>query len=182
MPNPNDTSGISEEFYEKLLSYIDALPENEKNRLLYGNVVNNQSEQVRAKLYEIIADLQLLNLDQIIEILDNDEFEKQKKALNILNSDKPFYDKRDLEKFSNLRKIIQKKFPERGKRSTKKPFLSSKEKEVWICECGNTIELDKYCGSCKRDIYGFTALEMAPPRAIEIIDEKIDLISEFIPR
>src|SRR5207249_5006597 len=55
MPNPNDTSGISEEFYEKLLSYIDALPENEKNRLLYGNVVNNQSEQVRAKLYEIIA-------------------------------------------------------------------------------------------------------------------------------
>jgi uncharacterized protein YbjQ (UPF0145 family) len=181
MPNPNDTSGISEEFYKKLLSYIDALPEDKKNQLLYDNVANNQSEQVRTKLYEIIEDLQLLNLDQIIEILDNTEFEKQKKALKILNSDKPFYNKIDLEKLSTLRNSIEKKFPERGKRSTKKQFLSSKEKEVWVCECGNTVELDKYCGGCKRDIYGFTSHEMSPPRAIEAIDEKIDLITEFIP-
>jgi hypothetical protein len=62
-------------------------------------------------------------------------------------------------------------------------LLSSKEKDVWICECGKVIDIAyKYCHSCEKDIYGFRATELAihPPAVREYIKQKIDVIRYYL--
>jgi hypothetical protein len=67
----------------------------------------------------------------------------------------------------SLIEIIKTKFPERGSRSMKKQLLSSKEKEVWNCECNKTNDIGSYCSACKKDIYGFTINEVSPPKVLQ---------------
>lgn len=71
-------------------------------------------------------------------------------------------------------------FVERGNRSMKKQLLSSKEKEVWICDCGKTNDNDNNCSGCQQDIYGFKPKELKPSVADKYIEQKIDLISEYV--
>ena len=57
----------------------------------------------------------------------------------------------------------------------------SKEKEVWICKCGNKNdkELD-YCSNfgCNKDKFGFLERETNPPKAIKKLEENIEIIKE----
>ena len=62
----------------------------------------------------------------------------------------------------------------------KKQLLSSKEKEVWTCECSKTNDIGSYCSSCKKDIYGFTSNEVSPPKVLTNLDENISLITEYV--
>jgi len=84
-----------------------------------------------------------------------------------------------LERFKQLNAIIKSSFPERGSRTVQKSFLS-KEKEVWTCECGKINFIDASCSGCKRDIYGFTYAETNPVKAAQLLDEKIELVEEFL--
>ena len=59
-------------------------------------------------------------------------------------------------------------------------MLTSKEKEVWVCECGKTNEIGVYCNGCGQDIYGFEENEMKPITANNHIGQTIELISEYI--
>ena len=180
IPTENEPSENFEDFYGKLLIFVDALELEKKRQLLYDSIFKNENDKILSKLYQAVEELQVLDLERIIQILNSQEFQNQKRALRIFNADKPFYNKEDLKKLKSLITIIQTKFPERGKRSTKKQFFSSKEKEIWICECGNSIDVGKYCGNCKKDIYGFTSEELSPPNAISLVEEKISLISEYL--
>ena len=62
----------------------------------------------------------------------------------------------------------------------KKQLLSSKEKEVWTCECSKTNDMDAYCSGCGQDIYGFKQTEVNASTAQDFIGQKIELISEYI--
>lgn len=115
-----------------------------------------------------------------MELINLDNFQKQKRATRIITYDKPFYNKQDIEKLKSLIEIIRTKFPERGSRSMKKQLLSSKEKEVWTCECSKTNDIDSYCSGCKKDIYGFTTNEVSPPKVLTNLEEKISLIAEYV--
>ena len=67
---------------------------------------------------------------------------------------------------------------ERVIKTTKKQMLSSKEKDVWTCECGKTNnEIEGYCGSCNKDIYGFKTNEKTPSNVASYIQQKIELNS-----
>jgi hypothetical protein len=60
-------------------------------------------------------------------------------------------------------------------------MLSSKEKPVWICECGETNEMnDLYCTNCRKDIYGFNENEKNPLKVIEILQNKINILSSLL--
>jgi hypothetical protein len=156
------------------------MPENKKIELLYDSMAKNDSEPLILKLSEIINDLQLLDLNRVARIIELDDFKIQKRALRIVTYDKQFYNKKDIEKLNSLIDSVRKTFPERGARSMKKQLLSSKEKEVWTCECGKTNDIGNYCGNCKKDIYGFTATEVSPPKALINLKEKISLIAEYV--
>ena len=76
--------------------------------------------------------------------------------------------------------LISEKFPERGTRSTKKQLLSSKEKDIWICECKKTNDSNVYCENCFKDIYGFQTQEPSPIKISILLNQKIELLKSLI--
>lgn len=168
----------SEEFYKTLLEYIDYLPEKEKIELLYTSIANEDNERIVSKILKIISDLKLLDFARVRDVLTNDTFKIRKRGLCAATYDKLFYDRNDKNDLLQLVELIEQTFPERGTRKTQKQLLS-KEKEVWICECGKTADLGEYCFNCGKDIYGFKSDEVKPIHVQTDIKEKIELLSEF---
>jgi hypothetical protein len=74
---------------------------------------------------------------------------------------------------------IELTFKEKGQRSTKKGLLSSKEKEIWICECGHQNDMGDYC-SCGKDLYGFKEKEVNAERALSVLRRRSSLIKECL--
>jgi len=120
-------------------------------------------------------------MKKIMSLLSNSDFKKQKIGLRIATYDKSFYDKDDIENLNQNKNFIDSAFKERGEITTKKQLLSSKEKDVWNCECGNkSVEIGEYCGTCNNDIFGFKESEMKPKEIVNYINQKIELIIEYI--
>lgn len=177
-------NGITEEvkeFYKHLLPYMEALPENIRVDLLYNSIANETNDVLVFYLCDIIRELNLLDLNNVEALLHLTEFQKQKRGLRVVTYDKAFYNKDDIQKLTSLRDYITSTFTERGTKTMKKQMLSSKEKEVWVCECGKTNDIEyTHCQSCQKDIYGFGASEVSPAKAIQNIENKISLISAFV--
>ncbi|WP_346238086.1 hypothetical protein ABDK00_003320 [Niabella insulamsoli] len=112
-------------------------------------------------------------------MIQDANFDIQKKGLGLLSAHKNFYSPKDLHNFKEILQLIEDNFKERGSRAFKKQLLSSKEKEVWSCECGKVgNDLDEFCSTCGKDIFGFTNQEPHPSKIPVIIKERIELISE----
>ncbi len=173
------SNSSSEKFYRSLIDYVDALPDEKKLDLLYNNIKEEPNGQIALKLSEIIKELDLLDFSRSVELLKSNNFQIQKRGLRVITYDKPFYNKQDIQDLKKIRDYIKAIFIERGKRTTKKQLLS-KEKEVWICECGKTNDIDTYCIGCEQDIYGFKQNEMKPTKAANHIEQKVELISEYL--
>lgn len=168
-------------FHKQVLNFVDALPESKKIELLYKHIEKEDNEQLALKLCNIVNELDLLDLGKCLEFLQSKVFQSQKRALWIMTYDKAFYNKQDLIDFEVIKKIVDTSFIERGTRTTKKQLLSSKEKEIWNCECGKANnDIDSYCSNCKNDIYGFKSTETKPAVISDYIRHKIDLIMELI--
>ena len=61
----------------------------------------------------------------------------------------------------------------------KKGVLSSKEKEIWTCECGKQNDITDIC-NCGKNIYGFYPGEVSPQEAIKNINLKTELIKDYL--
>ncbi|MGC4038665.1 MAG: YbjQ family protein [Chitinophagaceae bacterium] len=167
-------------FYKLFAGYIDSLRENKKKDLLYSTIMNDMNEQLAIKLCTVIKELNLFDAERIMALLKADNFKAQKRGLRVVTADKSFYNKEDLTELQSIADSIATIFTERGVRSTKKQLLSSKEKEVWTCECGKTNDSGAYCNGCRQDIYGFKENEPKPGEVIAALEQKIELISEFV--
>ena len=133
---------------------------------------DEQNDHLRKKIIEKISELQLVDFERTSEILKNKDFNIQKCGVQILKAEKLSYDKRDIYHISNIIDLVSSSFIERGEKSTRKKMLSSKEMEIWICECGKENDIDKkYCSSCQRDIFGFNEQEANP---IQIKDKLLN--------
>ena len=172
--------GTSENFRKQLISYIDALPDSIKLDLLYNGIQTEQNEKLALKLAEIIGELNLFDFNRIMELLKSENFQTKKIGLRISMYDKPFYNKEDIKDLQTIKNYVKETFIERGKRTMKKQLLSSKEKEVWACECGKTNDIGYICSGCEKDIYGFKSHEVKPTSIDNYIQEKIELIAEFL--
>nr|WP_121272842.1 YbjQ family protein [Pedobacter schmidteae] len=177
--NEQNYPGSTEKFHKLLVGYIDGLPENKKLDLLYKGLIE-ENEQIALKISEIIKELNLFDFDRSMSLLKNESFEIKKRGVRVVTYDKPFYGKQDIHNLQNIKKYIQETFIERGTRTTKKQLLSSKEIEVWTCECGKTNDIEAFCSGCGQDINGFKRNEMKPTTVANYIEQKIDLISEYI--
>ncbi|GEM_PF-84341 len=166
-------------FYKNLLNYIDSLPEDVKVDFLYRKVGEVEADKHALKVLQVIKDLRLLNLLHVEQLLKNESFNKRKRANLILSYDKQNYSINEVDTFLRISASIEEVFPLKGTFSTKKQLLSSKEKDVWICECGRTNDINSNCSSCGNDIYGFKKEEIAPPEALRLISERVSLINEY---
>jgi uncharacterized protein YbjQ (UPF0145 family) len=181
LPGEQLSPSVTNEFHKHLSNFIDGLSEDKKSALLYTSIEKEENEQLALKLCSLVRELNLLDLDKSFALLRNKEFKIQKRGLWTVTYDKPYYGKKDVDDFVNIREFIQKIFVERGTRATKKQLLSSKEKDVWNCECGKTNnEIGAYCTGCSNDIYGFRPTEMKASTIDDFIQQKIELIMEFI--
>lgn len=168
----------SDKFYNAFGTYVDALPEQKKLDLLYS-YLEVEADPLAIKLISIINQFKLFDFSRIVTLLENQNFEIKKRGLQVSISDKAYYSIHDVQEFQKLKTLIGQKFEERGTRTMKKQLLSSKEKEVWICECGKANDIGSYCNGCNKDIYGFKASEIKPQEAIEQLEENIELILEY---
>lgn len=172
---------LVEEYREKLIRFIDGQPDDIKLNLIYSSVENENNNKVLPWITKIIERLNLFDYEKILLLLSAKDFEVKKRAIKIATIDKPFYNQQDKKELEALKIKIEETFTEKVTRSTKKQLLSSKEKEVWICECGKTMDSENlYCSGCGRDTYGFLSDELKPSDAILLLEEKIRFISEYI--
>ncbi|MDB5210077.1 MAG: hypothetical protein JWQ30_904 [Sediminibacterium sp.] len=178
------TFDLSSEQIQKFLSntkmFVDALPSDRKVSLIYNSILEEKDTRLLDVLFYLVKELQLLELEIVQKMLTEENFQIQKRALRLLKYDKPFYNKGDIEQLAAIEEIIKSKFPERGTRSMKKQLLSSKEKEVWACECGKSNDIGMVCTGCTKDIYGFYSGEMNAHAALETIADKTSLINEYL--
>jgi hypothetical protein len=174
----NDSVG-DDGFKRYFLKYIESLDNDEKIDLIYKQL-NAENVFMLEHISNLIKELHLFDNKKCFELLQNDDFEIQKIGIRIATYDKIFYSKNDIDELENLSDYIENNFKIRGKQSTKKQLLSTKEKDVWICECGRVNNIgDEYC-TCQKDIYGFKESEIKPDIAIKIIKEKIELIKMLL--
>ena len=168
-------------FNKNFISFVDTLEESKKINLLYEKIENETNHKVALYLTKVIKELNLFDFEKNNTLLKNSDFKKQKIGLRISTYDKSFYDKKDIENLNQTKSFVSTTFKERGEITTKKQLLSSKEKDIWNCECGNkSIELGENCGSCYNDIFGFKEFEMKPNEVVKYIEQKIELINEYI--
>ncbi|OYQ43381.1 hypothetical protein CHX27_10305 [Flavobacterium aurantiibacter] len=162
-------------------SFVNCLDEEKRHILIYQAIQANYSQNLKNYLVSVIKKLSLFNFKNVQDLLKSEDFKIQKIGLRVAICDKPFYNRSDIDEFELLKMLIEKSFLPRGEISVKKQLLTSKEKEVWNCECGNkNNEIDDYCSSCNLDIYGFYQSETKPNNALRLIDEKIAVICTFI--
>ena len=168
-------------FNKNFIGYIEGLEETKKTTLLYNEIENENNLKIALYLSNIIKELHLFVYDKNMILLRSEDFKKQKIGLKIVTYDKSFYDKKDIENLKQIQIFINSNFKERGEITTKKQMLSSKEKDVWNCECGNKgNDIGEYCGSCKNDIFGFKETETKPANIVNFIEQKIELITEYL--
>lgn len=169
--------GTYERFYEKFVFYIDSLRMEEKISLLYDSL-ESDSQVIVPTITSVIRDLSLFDMNRFERLLNHPDFSIRKRAVTISTVDKSIYTKADVPELELINQRLADIFPEIGTRSIKKGLLSSKEKEVWKCTCGKTVEVGYYCTSCEQDIHGFREDESKPYTAIKNIKETIEIIHE----
>lgn len=168
-----------DQFYRNLLAYVNSWNNNVKLSIIYDTLIKENKNLINP-VSSLIGDLRLLNLELVKQKLESSDFDTQKRMLIPLFYDKPFYVTHDIRALEEIKTIIENTFRERGTWSTKKQLFSSKEKDVWNCECGKQNNNNEYCDNCYKDIYGFNRTEAKPKEAIECINAKIELISEIL--
>jgi len=170
----------ADSFNDKTFDFLNALPEDTASQLLHDAIATEENDTFAMKLTNLAGQLQLVDYDCIENLLQQPDFKMKKRALWLINNNKPSYNRQDLERLRTITALIAEKFKERGTRSMKKQMLSSKEKEVWACECGKTNDIDAVCTSCTKDIYGFKTNEINAVQTQAKLEERVELISDFL--
>lgn len=169
-------------FKENTTNYLKSMDLDDQIELIYGGLKSsNTSKKVEEFLNGIIKEDLLLDFEQVNKLLEDDNLNVKKRGMILSTCSRPYYTEQDLNSYKELIQRIETNFPERGQHTTKKQLLSSKEKEVWQCECGKNNEVEiTYCTRCGNDLYGFNDREAKPREAIAFINNKISLVKEAL--
>lgn len=179
--NQQDT--LSDKNYQQLLTYLSSFKEDERVSIVYEYLMNENVGNFNQVLYRLIGDLLIFDAKKLQIYLQEKNPEKRIKALQIVVKDKSFFSKEDIPEFESLIGLIRTNFSKTSTQSTVKKLLSSKQVDVWICECGHNNDLtSEYCEdfNCAKDQYGFTKGQISPVSAIRKLNENIELIKKYV--
>ncbi|MEQ8240112.1 MAG: YbjQ family protein, partial [Cyclobacteriaceae bacterium] len=160
---------VTESFEREVAEYFSSIEPVEAKGKIYSLLAELEtSQKLKKKLVDLIKKLNFLEYESLIQLLESTDFETQKIALSLLDSDKELYENKDVELQNKIIALLPSKFPDRGTISTKKKMLSSKEKEIWVCECSKENDVaTTYCSNCQRNMKGFRYQEFSPERSEE---------------
>lgn len=175
----NSAPGLAE--YLKLYrEYVLSIEPQEAISILYPALVSDSNETLKDILTGIIKDGDLVDFEYINQLLSGD-LRQRKLALNLLLSHKPSYNFADIAILKQLIQKIQQSFPKVSSAGAKKGFLSSTEKEVWICPCGGTNDIDEpKCTKCGQDQYGFKANEYTAEDLIRVLGIRVEALEGLL--
>ncbi|MDA3837489.1 MAG: heavy metal-binding domain-containing protein [Candidatus Delongbacteria bacterium] len=183
-------NGINDENYgsellktlkNNIVEYFNVLDNEFASKFLYEYLKKELNQKLRSAIEDIIIKVGLTDYKSIIELSNNDEFLIQKSAVQLSGAEKDVYKKQDIALIKEIIDILNTKFVMRGEISSKKKLMSSKEKEIWICECKAENEMVRsYCMQCNKDIYGFKKSEINPKEAIKILEQKFEILESVI--
>jgi uncharacterized protein YbjQ (UPF0145 family) len=159
--NPGNFSDEDLKIVTKLYSdYFAGLDHTLLIPLIYNELLNGNDELFTDKLLNLIKENDLVDYNYVEPLL-HAEVSKKKLALKVLRYDKPYYSSEDIPAIEKVINNLDSSFPLLSTSGTKKGFLSSAEKEAWICKCGKTNDIGTtYCSNCMKDAYGFREAEL----------------------
>ena len=162
----------------KLLDYDDAC------KIVYKlyempfivNFIGGASQKdVSYDYARIIRRCKLFNPEHVIGLIKSDV----KKAVEVLDCEKPFYDQDDLKKMEEICDLLD-NLPDTGKIEMAKANMFSKEKEMFICEEGHKNDVsDEYCVECFKNIKGLRSFEV---EKISKFKRKTEILSSLLSR
>lgn len=162
---------------QHILEYFSLIDSEKAEKKLYDKLKEESTSTDRERIESIIIELGFINYQLILELLMNSNFYVQKSAIMLSTANKKLYDIQDISLIEKLVKFISDEFSERGEKTTKKVMLSSKEKEIWVCECGNeNNNVIEYCTKCSNDIFGFKESHIKPEQAISYLNETKEIL------
>jgi uncharacterized protein YbjQ (UPF0145 family) len=168
-------------FKNHILEYYSLIDSDKAIDCLYKKLQKELPIGVRNRIINIVTEAKLIDYVKIIQLIKHDAFFVKKIGVQLANSEKLNYEKTDIELLDELINLISSDFPPRGEKSTKKKALSSKEKEIWICECEKeNNEENIFCSSCHKDIYGFTQNESKPEDVIRTLTDAVEILVTVI--
>ena len=177
----NFGSELLKKLKNNIIEYFSVLDTDYSSKYLYDYLKKEINQKLRSAIEDIIIKVGLTDYESIIELSNNGEFVIQKSAVQLSGAEKDVYEKTDIALIKGIINILNTKFVERGEISSKKKLMSSKEKEIWICECKAENEMVRsYCMQCNKDIYGFKKSEINPKEAIEILTLKSEILDEAL--
>lgn len=146
----------------QVLEYFQALEPEPAQKALYRRLANKKSSTLlKTAIKNIIITANLVDFHLSYELLQHKDFDTRKLGLLLLTTGyKSVYLPTDKEPISKTIEELPELFPRVATFSTKKKALSSKEKEIWICQCGKENNMEnEHCSRCEKDVYGFYADE-----------------------
>lgn len=167
-------------FWRRIALLLNDLDNDKKINIIYSRIDKEDNTIVIDMFCDMVKSMLLYDADRIVQVMQLPDFEKQKAGLKLLKTDKPYFNADDVERLEAFIPFIKGTFIERGTRSFKKQLLSSKEKEVWTCECGKVNDVGFYCSGCGKDINGFKENELTPKKVISSLETKIELLKECL--
>ena len=148
---------------------------------LYNRLNVELPTKTRSRIIKIITEIKLVDYSKIIDCLKHSEFYVQKTGVELSQSEKQSYEKTDIKLIDDIINLIAGNFSQRGEKTTKKKMLSSKEKDIWICECEKENDGDEvYCENCHKDIFGFGNREAKPKNVIEQLINTMEILKATI--
>jgi uncharacterized protein YbjQ (UPF0145 family) len=174
---------LTDKQYQQLSTYLSSFKEEERVIILYEYLMNENTGSFNKILYRLIGDLQVFDAKKLQTYLQDKNINNREKALQIVVTDKSFFSKEDIPEFESLISLIHSYFSKTATQSTVKKLLSSKQVDIWVCECGHKNELtSEYCeeSNCGKDQYGFTKSQVSPVSAIKKLTENIELIRKYV--
>lgn len=137
---------------------------------LYGEIIKNGSGS--AYCVSIIKAAKLIDYNYINKILDENNVDIKKNALNILICGKTYYSKDDIPVLKGIVDKIKNGFPDTGN--------AIDERNRWMCQCGKlNRNTDKYCVSCNKDIKGLYPADTVPDEAVLFLNKNIEVLDEM---
>lgn len=180
--NYGDEERLSD-FKNNITDYFSIIDSGFSIDCLYKKLGEKLSSRARRRIIKIIKEIRLVDYSEVISLLKQSDFVVQKTAVEIAQLEKETYDKSDLKLIAETVKLIMSIFPERGEKTTKKKILSTKEKEIWICECKKVNDVEtEYCVNCDKDIFGFDINESKPDIVTDKLLDMIEILGSFLER
>lgn len=178
----NDNQSITLNAIKKhIIEYFMSIDYGLASACIYEKLTTELHPKTRRHISDILIKSNLVDYEKISTLLKNPDFLVQKSAIQICSNHKLSYEVNDISLIENIVDSIKSNFKERGVKSTKKKMLSSKENNIWICECNKeNNSIDLYCSSCGNDISGFSKTEIKPNELIDKLNSKIEILKDIM--